>query len=111
MRVDRLFWLAVVVSSGACVNGLPYGLEPLPADEDDTYEPVVTAPDCRPNNDGVIERDEMPFVVGAVAQHLADLLLGGGDPGARSVGEHDRCRRLVDAGGGGAAGLCRCLGR
>ncbi len=68
MRVDRLVWMAVVVALGACVNGLPYGLEPLPADEDDTYEPVVTAPDCRPNNDGVIERDEMPFVVGAVAR-------------------------------------------
>ena len=45
-------------------------------------------------------------VVSAVAKHAADLLLGGGDPGPRSGGERDGCRRLVDAGGGAAAGLC-----
>lgn len=45
----------------------------------------------------------------AVAEHLSDFLLGGGDPGARGVGEHDRCRCLVDADGGGAAGFCRGL--
>lgn len=68
MRVETLTTLALCLGASACANGLPYGLEPLPADADDSYEPVVTAPDCRPNNDGVIERAEMPFVVGAVAR-------------------------------------------
>jgi hypothetical protein len=53
----------------ACVNGAPYGFEPVKAPPDDSYAPAVAAPDCRPNNDGVITREEMPFVVG-VAAHI-----------------------------------------
>lgn len=44
-------------------------------------------------------------VVGALAQHSADLLLGGDDPCARRVGERHGWRRVVDVGGGAAAGL------
>ncbi len=45
-------------------------------------------------------------VLGAVAEHAPDLVLGGSDARLRGGGEHDRCRGgRVDTGGGGAAGL------
>ncbi|MBI5495985.1 MAG: hypothetical protein HY904_13250 [Deltaproteobacteria bacterium] len=62
-----MVWLSTTVLAG-CVAGAPYGCEPAPAREDDSYVSPVNAPDCRPNNDGVIERQEMPFVLGAVAR-------------------------------------------
>jgi hypothetical protein len=65
MRVEQLGWLVVL---GGCVNGAPWGFEPAPKDENDDYVGTVVAPDCRPNNDGIITRNEMPFVVGVPAR-------------------------------------------
>ncbi len=42
--------------------------DPAPFSPDDDFVPVVNLPDCRPNNDGVIERAELPVVVGATAR-------------------------------------------
>ena len=63
----RLLALCSLVT--ACVDGAPYGFEPVKAKEDDSYAPAVATPDCRPNNDGIIDQAEMPFVVG-VAAHI-----------------------------------------
>ncbi|MEW5853792.1 MAG: hypothetical protein AB2A00_33765 [Myxococcota bacterium] len=60
--------LALTVLLCAACEGAPYGLAPETSAEDESYEPVVQAPDCRGNNDGVIEYAEMPFVEGAVAR-------------------------------------------
>src|SRR5688500_11120371 len=72
MRVDvALQRTALVLVTALCAcEGAPYGLGPDPGalDGDDDYEPVVQAPDCRGNNDGVIARDELPFIEGAVAR-------------------------------------------
>jgi hypothetical protein len=37
-------------------------------DDPEDYLPVVQLPDCRPNNDGVIEFSELPIVLNAVAR-------------------------------------------
>jgi hypothetical protein len=66
MRVDVVTSIAVACCS--CSAGAPWGLEPAPEDQEDAYSPRITAPDCRPNNDGVIERAEMPFVVNAAVR-------------------------------------------
>ena len=66
MRFD----VVAVCVSGALVSGVfALGCDPLPLPEDeDEFVPVFTVPDCRPDNDGVIDRDELPFVVGAEAR-------------------------------------------
>ncbi len=51
--------VAAVVAAGACA--------PAPAPEDTLFTPVVL-PACNANADGIIEHDEMPFVVGATAR-------------------------------------------
>jgi hypothetical protein len=43
--------------------------EPAPLPEDELYEPAVLIPACQPNNDGVIEAHEMPFVSGVQARY------------------------------------------
>jgi hypothetical protein len=42
--------------------------EPAPLDDDAEYAPAFAAPACRPNDDGTITKDELPFVVGAVSR-------------------------------------------
>src|SRR3954464_14296135 len=71
MSVDfpRLRHFPVFLLLSACVDGAPYGFEPVKKSEDDSYAPAVAAPDCRPNNDGIITQQELPFVVG-VAAHI-----------------------------------------
>jgi hypothetical protein len=61
--------LARCVAWLVCVVGLFMGCDPapLPGNEEE-FVPVFTVPDCRPNNDGVIDKDELPFVVGAEAR-------------------------------------------
>lgn len=57
---------AVIVAAIVAVTG---GCEPAPLSADDEdFEPAIAIPDCRPNNDGVIERSELPVVVGATAR-------------------------------------------
>jgi len=55
----------VVVVALATVAGCEPG--PLP-DDPDAFVPVIALPDCRPNNDGVIDRAELPAVIGATAR-------------------------------------------
>lgn len=44
--------------------------EPLPLDETaPPFEGAAEVPDCRPDNDGVIERPELPFVAGVIARY------------------------------------------
>ncbi len=45
------------------------GCEPAPIDEGTPYEPAVAVPPCTGNNDGVIERAELPYVVGVRARY------------------------------------------
>jgi hypothetical protein len=52
---------AAAVGVGACD---PAGI----SDDDEAFEPAIAVPDCRPNNDGVIEASELPVVVGATAR-------------------------------------------
>lgn len=52
---------ALILAGAACDPA------PLPAD-DATYAPPVAAPACPANDDGVITRDELPFVPGAAAR-------------------------------------------
>lgn len=57
--------VAVCVGLAACLAGC----DPGPALENpDDFVPVVQVPDCRPNNDGVIDIDELPVVQGVVAR-------------------------------------------
>lgn len=53
---------------GLAVLGLAAACEPLREDDDAVYAPPVLSPDCRPNNDGTITREELPFVLGAAAR-------------------------------------------
>lgn len=62
MRCERLLLAALGAAAAAACEG-----EPAPPD-DASYAPPVTAPDCRPNDDGVIDASELPFVPGAVAR-------------------------------------------
>ena len=57
----RLLVLLALASTTACTPG------PLPEDPD-AFLPVVLVPECRPNNDGIIEASELPIVVGAIAR-------------------------------------------
>ena len=60
--------LGAVVVIGASVGGVA-GCDPNPTPvDDDDFIPVIEVPDCRPNNDGVIEAAELPVVVGATAR-------------------------------------------
>jgi hypothetical protein len=60
MRSRSSLLFAFVVVAGC--DPAPYTSEEL------DYAPVFTAPDCRPNNDGVIDANELPFVLGATAR-------------------------------------------
>jgi hypothetical protein len=57
--------VAVAVAVAAGVSACDPS--PTPVDEDD-FVPVIAVPDCRPNNDGVIDAAELPVVVGATAR-------------------------------------------
>lgn len=62
MRSDPLVLCAcTVLFAGACAPA------PLPQNPDD-FVPVVTIPNCSPNNDGVIDIDELPVVLNAAAR-------------------------------------------
>ena len=63
MRCDRRLRIAglAFVALTSC--------EPAPISDDDVaYDPATAIPDCRPNNDGVIDGTELPVVVGATAR-------------------------------------------
>lgn len=74
MRVDHaathhrgaLSVLLFAALQQGCGSELPYGLGPDVPRDDDSYATSPVAPDCRPNNDGTITKDEMPFILGAV---------------------------------------------
>lgn len=68
MRVERLAGMGMWLVCAGCVEGAPWGFEPAQDTPDDGYRGAVVAPDCRPNNDGTITRDELPFVVGVPAR-------------------------------------------
>lgn len=57
-------FLLALAASCVCMAA---SCEPAPVDpdDDDTFTPPVLTPDCRPNNDGIIEANEMPFIEGA----------------------------------------------
>ncbi len=60
---------AVLRAGVATAAALLAACEAAPLDpEDASYAPPVLAPDCRPNDDGVIEAAELPFVPGAAAR-------------------------------------------
>jgi hypothetical protein len=62
MRCERfVLGLVSVVGTLGCDPG------PLPENPDD-FIPVIQVPDCRPDNNGVIESSELPVVLGAVAR-------------------------------------------
>jgi hypothetical protein len=66
MRCDHSSFTVLAVLAGVAVV---FGCEPNPTPvDDDAFLPVIEVPDCRPNNDGVIEAAELPVVVGAVAR-------------------------------------------
>lgn len=69
MRSDPRQWIVVVthVVLGVAVAAVACDPAPL-TDEDEDFEPAIAVPDCRPNNDGVIEASELPVVVGATAR-------------------------------------------
>lgn len=61
MNSDRVFVVLLAIALAAC--------SPAPLDpEADTFVPSVQTPDCRPNNDGVIDSAELPVVLGARAR-------------------------------------------
>ena len=62
MRCER-FVLGLV----SIVGTLGCDPAPLPENPDD-FIPVIQVPDCRPDNNGVIEGSELPVVLGAVAR-------------------------------------------
>lgn len=65
MRCER-FVLGLV---SAVSGGLGFGCDPgVVQDNDDDFIPVIQVPDCRPDNNGVIDSDELPVVLGAVAR-------------------------------------------
>jgi len=62
MRCERfVLGLVSVVGTLGCDPGTP------PENPDD-FIPVIQVPDCRPDNNGVIESSELPVVLGAVAR-------------------------------------------
>ena len=68
-------------------------------DDPEAFSPVVQLPDCRPNNDGIIEFAELPIVTGAVARNrigvnvAVDVVGQVGDDGVRFW---DLTRPVVD---------------
>ena len=61
MNSDRVSVVLLAIALAAC--------SPAPLDpEADTFVPSVQTPDCRPNNDGVIDSAELPVVLGARAR-------------------------------------------
>jgi hypothetical protein len=64
MHSDPRQWIPVV---GVVLLGV--ACDPAPVtDDDENFEPAIAVPDCRPNNDGIIEASELPVVVGATAR-------------------------------------------
>ncbi len=65
MRCDRTGPELLLLAAAACAL---VACEPAPIDDDAQYAPPFAAPSCRPNDDGVIVKDELPFVTGATAR-------------------------------------------
>jgi hypothetical protein len=70
MRSDPRQWTVFSsVVGGMLGAAMIAACDPAPiSDDDEAFEPAIAVPDCRPNNDGVIEASELPVVVGATAR-------------------------------------------
>lgn len=71
MRSDPRQWILVgsTIVGGVIASMAVVACDPAPiTDDDEDFEPAIAVPDCRPNNDGIIEASELPVVVGATAR-------------------------------------------